>query len=218
MPAARHFAMFCLSVPAMACSLLSDVEGLYGAPTAGPEDASAGQDAAAEARAERPQIVDAGEDGADVADGSVGNMHPAGTFESGCAPWAGYLAKLSASADGHSGAACRVCATGTSGVYNADDTGLIPAVVGATYHGEVWVKGPAPGVQIVLRSSASNGQELETTASGFMSVGAAWVKLAVDHTIVNANTSKLNVLVVAHDVACFSLDDVVVTQTNTQTK
>jgi hypothetical protein len=202
-----------------ACSLLSDLGGLASEdplPDASADARGATSDASAEAA--RPE-AGATEGGAPSA-----NLHPQGSFGTGCGDWGSFQGSLEASALGHDApGACRVC-TGQAGVtsfFTIDDGGLGGApVAGATYRATAWVRSP-DGVGRITPSYATINlrtfertpafttleQQNQTEATPFQ--GTSWVQLAIELTVTQAR-GRLNVFIGAPGAAnaCFLVDDV----------
>jgi hypothetical protein len=150
-------------------------------------------------------------------------IHPSGTFETGkCGAWTAYQGTVQQDGTARTGSgSCRVCtATATTDFFTADDKGSTgPALVGATYRAEGWVRStpdkPTPGpVRLILRNFTVAGgtfTDLESTRSDPGYVEAPWHSRASTLTITKGG-GKLNVVVSGEhrSGACFLLDDVTV--------
>lgn len=210
------------SLAGTACSLTTSLEGLSStvivveanADASGATDGTASTD---DGSTRADAIADAG----DAA--GAPNLHPRGTFETGtCGSWVGFQGTVAQDSNARTGSgSCLVC-TGpmTTDYFTADDNGAPgPAVVGATYRAEGWVRS-APGkpnagpVRLFLRNFTVVGgtfRGLESSASASSEVDAQWRSRATTLTVTK-DGGKLNVFVSAdhRSGACFLLDDVTV--------
>ncbi|MDB4935498.1 MAG: hypothetical protein JWP87_2470 [Labilithrix sp.] len=220
-------AAHCLALAA--CSLTTSLDGLSSSAGFVTPDGEAGSaDASGVPDAPGGGAPDAstGPDARDAAETGGTNLHPAGTFEDGtCAPWNSYQGTIGPSTTAHTGTrSCRACAKpSTTDIFSADDTGAPgPAIVGATYRAEGWVRtspgDPAPPfVRLVLRNFKYQGNtfvDLESGDSPKLPIDATWMKFEVVLTVTKAGTLNVYLPGDAATGACFLLDDVVVQRIN----
>lgn len=208
-----------------ACSLATSLEGFSngevavdaaGEAAAAPVDAARDTADARDASSDTSTPLDAGDDAGGP------NLHPRGTFEDGtCDGWTSYQGSLSPSTVAHTGtASCMACtAPSTADFFTADDIGSPgPAVVGATYRAEGWVR-TAPGkadpglATIILRNYALDPtfRSLESSGSPDGALDTQWRRFEATMKITQPG-GTLNVFIGAQHRpgACFLLDDIVV--------
>lgn len=136
-------------------------------------------------------------------------------FELGCSGWRGLYATAEESSIARTGSkSCRVCATtGTDSFIFIQD--LPPAVVGAQYYGEAWLRTdpgdggvpPDPRAKIVVLNSEST--ELQTAEGPAAALTSEWKKVTALLVAKQAGNSML-MTVESHGVypLCFLVDDV----------
>jgi hypothetical protein len=151
--------------------------------------------------------VDAGLDAAPQ------NLHPDGTFESGCGRWQAFNGTATPSSDAHGGSgACQVCGTGN---FSLDDKGFLATPPDGRYEASAWVR-PAPGAApptswgILLRTvdqpDGGTFQEIQKSAST-PPVATDWTLLSVDLDVTKP-ADVLNVVVFGSPSGCILVDDV----------
>ncbi len=148
------------------------------------------------------------------------NLHPEGTFETGCSRWRGNATHAASTTARTGSASCLVCANANAPpapFFSIDDLGLSgPATPGATYRAGGWARlapgtiGPGP-VALTLRNLSSDGKNLESLSSADTRLSTEWQRFESTLSITKSG-GKVDVYIAADYVpgACFLLDDVVV--------
>ncbi len=164
----------------------------------GPVDASASVDA--------PGNVDGGS--------SNTNLHPDGTFESGCGRWQPQGATESPSSTAHSGAgACRFCSTGPAD-FSLDDKGFAPLREMGRYRARAWLR-VEPGqphseygllLRTVNRPFGPNFEEVQLEAT-YQTYVDGWTALEVELEVTKP-AEVINVVAFGKSKTCLLVDDV----------
>ena len=164
-------------------------------------------------------VADAAASESGVADSGDGtgtpNLHPDGTFESGCGRWQTVNGTETASGDAHTGSgSCRICSTGPGG-FSFDDKGFLASPPPGRYQASAWIR-PAPGEPaprswgILLRTvdepTGPSFAEVEKSASN-PAVTTDWAELTVALDVTKP-ADVLNVVVYTDSSMCLLVDDV----------
>jgi hypothetical protein len=218
----RFFAVIAgLLASLSACTLITSLDGLSGGVPQDRLDAGALSEAdiVTDGARETSSSLDSGDEAGP-------DLEPQGTFEtSTCSPWQSFRGTLVPSSIAHSGAgSCKVCiAAGGAASFTADDERSPgPAVVGATYRVEAWVRAdptaPAPpSLVLALRVAtiADGGfQELESHLSLNVAPDPMWRR--VESTLEVTKAGMINAFLAAEPAAnaCFLFDDVAIRRLN----
>lgn len=203
-----------------ACSLMTSLDGLQADHSwidASSSEVAAGDGAGGVEAGDSP---DGPSDGSSLDardDSGPPNIHPFGTFESGCYPWSSYGGTVSESSVARSGVgSCRVCTNDTTTQpFSIDDNGSPgPTVVGATYRVEGWARtapgSPAPAAASMLLRNVSPTAILEVAGSQERPLTAEWQRFESTLTVAHPG-GAINALFfgVYRPSACFLVDDVV---------
>lgn len=146
------------------------------------------------------------------------NLHPNGSFETGCAPWAAFQGTMTHVTSGaRTGVgACRFCTNGSGTYFTADDAGSFgKPVVGAEYAVEAWVrsvdgKAMPPRVSLALRTRDTTKTKVEGTQVELgTALSTQWQRMRTNLSVTK-DAAELAIVVGADRSAdeCFLLDDV----------
>lgn len=206
------------------CSLFVDLSGFSNGAIdrdAGVVESGASRDAANAAESGEQDDARPTREASLNSDAGTPNLHPFGSFDTGCGPWKGFHATVVGVQDGHlNPGSCRVCTDlGITDNFSADDFGAIAGpVVGATYRAEAWVSyasganGTAEiGILMRTFNSSPTFAEVDKNQSGAIVSGSVWTKIETTLKVTSA-AEKLNIVIVAPATpgACFLVDDVFV--------
>jgi hypothetical protein len=142
------------------------------------------------------------------------NLAANGDFTLGCAGWTTTEGTSSSFANGRSGSACQVCATGP----DLDFSQTIPFTTAPNqqYYGEVWVRAPVdtgPPIGLsVINEFANGGNEDPVTTTG-PAATTTWTKVtALLTTQADGVGVSLDITLTGVSGHCVVLDDAVVTR------